>query len=237
MHVGELREIAFEGRFHAFDREIPLRAGESIRNEFSREIGKRIQAATDKIVDLKFVDLIGTWQHFSITLDELSESLFTDGIGFDGSSIRGFQAIHESDMLLVPDPNWYMLDPFTEVPTLVMIGDIVDPITKQHYERDPRYIAQKAEKFTEALQSYQQLLDDYPKSPKVPEALYAIGSICQNKNLDIYRAIRPIGDLSMSIRHTQRPRVRCSSSGSSTSVWICSSISPLSILSSTSSGR
>jgi glutamine synthetase len=100
-----------------------------------------------KIVDLKFVDLMGTWQHFSITLDELNESLFADGIGFDGSSIRGFQAIHESDMLLLPDPTTTVVDPACAVPTLSIICDVRDPITQEPYSRDPRYIARKAEAY------------------------------------------------------------------------------------------
>jgi glutamine synthetase len=100
-----------------------------------------------EIVDLKFVDLPGLWQHFSISTSELNEDLFAHGIGFDGSSIRGFQAINESDMLLMPDPNTAMMDPFTELPTLSLICNIKDPITGQSYSRDPRYIAQKAEKY------------------------------------------------------------------------------------------
>jgi glutamine synthetase len=100
-----------------------------------------------KIVDLKFIDLIGTWQHFSITLDELTESLFVDGIGFDGSSIRGFQAIHESDMILLPDPTTTVVDPACEVPTLSLICDVKDPITGEWYSRDPRRIARKAEDY------------------------------------------------------------------------------------------
>ena len=100
-----------------------------------------------EIVDLKFVDLPGLWQHFSISTSELNEDLFAHGIGFDGSSIRGFQAINESDMLLMPDPNTAMMDPFTELPTLSLICNIKDPITGQSYTRDPRYIAQKAEKY------------------------------------------------------------------------------------------
>ena len=98
-----------------------------------------------KIVDLRFTDLPGLWHHVSYPLHELEESSFEEGFGMDGSSIRGWAAIHESDMLLVPDPSWYMLDPFTDTPTLVMIGDIVDPVTKQHYVRDPRNVAKKAE--------------------------------------------------------------------------------------------
>ena len=100
-----------------------------------------------KMLDVRFADLPGLWQHVTYPITELSESNFEDGFGFDGSSIRGWQAISESDMLIVPDPDTAMLDPFTEVPTLVMIADIVDPITKQHYERDPRWIAKKAENY------------------------------------------------------------------------------------------
>ena len=100
-----------------------------------------------EIIDLKFVDLPGLWQHFSITTSELNEDLFSQGIGFDGSSIRGFQTINESDMLLVPDPNTAMLDPFTGLPTLSLVCDIRDPLTGQDYTRDPRYVARKAEKY------------------------------------------------------------------------------------------
>ena len=82
-----------------------------------------------KIVDLRFTDLPGTWQHFSIPLSELTEDIFNEGIGFDGSSIRGFQEINESDMLLVPDANTAMMDPFTEVPTLSLVCNVVDPLT------------------------------------------------------------------------------------------------------------
>src|SRR5947199_5875461 len=100
-----------------------------------------------KIVDLRFVDLPGTWQHFSIPVEELSEGLFTDGIGFDGSSIRGFQHIHESDMLLMPDPTSVFIDPVLEVKTLDLVCDVIDPLTRQPYSRDPRYVAKKAEEF------------------------------------------------------------------------------------------
>ncbi len=100
-----------------------------------------------KIVDFKFVDLPGTWQHFSATIEELTEDVFAEGIGFDGSSIRGFQAIHESDMLLFPDPTTAIVDPACEAPTLSLICDVVDPLTKQPYSRDPRYIARKAEAY------------------------------------------------------------------------------------------
>src|SRR5574341_100541 len=100
-----------------------------------------------KIVDFKFVDLPGTWQHFSATLDELTEDLFAEGIGFDGSSIRGFQAIHESDRLLIPDSATAVVDAACSVPTLSLVCNVFDPITKEPYSRDPRYIAQKAEAY------------------------------------------------------------------------------------------
>src|SRR4029079_18804833 len=104
----------------------------------------------DKIemIDLRFTDLPGLWQHFSVPPDALDHDSFTGGIGFDGSSIRGFQEIQESDMLVVPDPATAFLDPFTEAPTLVLICTILDPVSAQPYSRDPRYIAQKAETLT-----------------------------------------------------------------------------------------
>ena len=100
-----------------------------------------------KIVDVRFIDLPGLWQHFSVPVRELTEELFADGIGFDGSSIRGFQQIHESDMLLIPDPTTATMDPFTAEPTMVLICNVMDPVTRQMYTRDPRYIAQKAEAY------------------------------------------------------------------------------------------
>jgi glutamine synthetase len=100
-----------------------------------------------KIVDFKFVDLPGTWQHFSATIEELNEETFAEGIGFDGSSIRGFQAIHESDMLLMPDPATAIVDPVCAVPTLSLVCNVADPLTHEPYSRDPRYIAQKAETY------------------------------------------------------------------------------------------
>lgn len=109
-----------------------------------RQLAKEVKA---KIVDLKFTDLPGVWQHFSIPLEDLNDELFEEGIGFDGSSIRGFQSIHESDMLLVADPETSCLDPVLEVPTLNLICNVLDPVTRQPYSRDPRYIAQKAENY------------------------------------------------------------------------------------------
>ncbi len=99
------------------------------------------------MVDLRFTDWPGTWQHCSFPISAIEESTFEEGLGFDGSSIRGWQAINESDMLMIPDPATAFLDPFYQHPTLAMICDIVDPITKQAYSRDPRWIARKAENY------------------------------------------------------------------------------------------
>jgi glutamine synthetase len=100
-----------------------------------------------QMLDLRFTDLPGLWHHVSYPISQLSEASFEDGFGMDGSSIRGWAAIHESDMLLVPDASTYVLDPIAEVATLVMIADVLDPVTKQRYDRDPRYIAKKAEMY------------------------------------------------------------------------------------------
>jgi glutamine synthetase len=98
------------------------------------------------LVDLKFTDLPGTWQHFAVAVRELEEDLLSEGAGFDGSSIRGFQQINESDMLLVPDPASAVIDPFHEQPTLSLICDVRDPVTREWYARDPRHVARKAER-------------------------------------------------------------------------------------------
>src|SRR6266566_9407548 len=108
--------------------------------ELARETGVQI-------VDLRFVDLPGQAQHFSIPVRELTDNLFIDSIGFDGSSIRGFQHIHESDMLLMPDPTTAYVDPTLDVPTLVLMCDVAEPGSREPYSRDPRYIARKAERF------------------------------------------------------------------------------------------
>jgi glutamine synthetase len=98
-------------------------------------------------VDLRFIDLPGLWQHFTVSTREFAADVFDEGIGFDGSSIRGFQAIQESDMLLFPDPASAFIDPFAAVPTLVLVCNVKDPVTGEAYSRDPRYIAGKAESY------------------------------------------------------------------------------------------
>src|SRR5262249_432307 len=100
-----------------------------------------------KMVDFKFMDFPGVWQHVTMPIQRLKEDTFEDGYGFDGSSIRGWQPINASDMLFIPDPVTANMAPFTELPTLPLICNIFDPITKEAYTRDPRNVAQKAEKY------------------------------------------------------------------------------------------
>src|ERR1700677_5216253 len=98
-------------------------------------------------VVVRFCDIPGLQPHISYPTGELSEGSFTEGFGIDGSSIRGWAAVNESDMLLIPDSSTAFIDPFGEIRTLVMTSDVIDPITRQHYERDPRWIARKAESY------------------------------------------------------------------------------------------
>jgi len=100
-----------------------------------------------KFVDVKFIDVPGTWQHFTLPAHRFDEDVFKDGLPFDGSSVRGFQTIDESDMLLIPDPDSAIMDPFAEVATLSIIGDVEEPITRKKYPRDPRDIAKAAEEY------------------------------------------------------------------------------------------
>lgn len=112
--------------------------------KFARERGA-------KMVNLRFCDLMGTWQHLTIPLAELNEDSFEQGFGFDGSSIRGWRGIEESDMVLVPDPSTAIIDPFMQVPTIAFICDIVLPETLQPYNRDPRQIVKKAVAYMQSL--------------------------------------------------------------------------------------
>ena len=111
------------------------------------EVRKLAEEGGAKIVDLRFVDLPGIWQHFSLPVKDLSDDLFEEGIGFDGSSIRGFQHIQESDMLLIADPETAYMDPVLEIPTLSLICNVFDPLTREPYTRDPRHISRKAEAY------------------------------------------------------------------------------------------
>ncbi len=116
----------------------------------AKEIIKLIQEQGIQAVDLRFTDLPGLWQHFTANPDEVTEESINEGFGFDGSSSRGFQQIQESDMLLMPDTSTCFEDPFTQARTLNIICNVADPVTGQPYSRDPRHIAQKAEKYLES---------------------------------------------------------------------------------------
>jgi len=112
-----------------------------------KDVLKMIKEKNIVFVDLRFMDFPGLQQHFTFPVSEINEEVFESGIGFDGSSIRGWQSIHESDMLVLPDPRTAFVDPFSNIPTLVLYCNILDPITKERYTRDPRNIAQKAENY------------------------------------------------------------------------------------------
>ena len=117
------------------------------------DAGEALEWARDAqvaMVDLKFCDLLGTWQHMTLPLRALDEHAFTDGLGFDGSSIRGWQGIAESDMLLMPQADTAILDPATEAPTLSLICEILDPVTREPYGKDPRRVARRAEEHLRA---------------------------------------------------------------------------------------
>src|SRR6476660_5496983 len=111
------------------------------------DVLKVIKTKNVEMIDLRFTDLPGTWQHFSVPPSAVDADAMSEGIGFDGSSIRGFQEIQESDMLVVPDPTTAFVDPFTPTTTLVLICNIRDPLTGRPYNRDARYVAQTAETY------------------------------------------------------------------------------------------
>ena len=113
----------------------------------AKQVIEMAKKAGAKMVDVKFVDTFGTWQHFSSPIAELTEDVFSEGFGFDGSSIRGWKSIEASDMLAVPDPTTAFIDPFCQVPTLSLTSTIAEPGTKEAYNRDPRGISQRAEKY------------------------------------------------------------------------------------------
>ncbi len=112
--------------------------------ETAQEVLKMIQDQNIQLIDLKFIDTPGIWQHLTVYQNQIDESSFTDGVPFDGSSIRGWKAINESDMAMVPDPKTAWIDPFMQEPTLSLICSIKEPRTGEWYSRDPRSIAQKA---------------------------------------------------------------------------------------------
>src|SRR5437660_5038364 len=112
-----------------------------------RSVLEMAKKAGARMADIKFVDTFGTWQHFTVPIGELSEESFSEGLGFDGSSIRGWKSIEASDMLAMPDPATAFIDPFMAVPTLSLTCTIAETGTREPYIRDPRGIAQRAEKY------------------------------------------------------------------------------------------
>ncbi|MEX1362325.1 MAG: type I glutamate--ammonia ligase, partial [Nannocystaceae bacterium] len=115
--------------------------------ETNQQVLELIRDQDIRMVDVRFMDLLGAWQHFTVPSHQLDEAAFEEGFAFDGSSIRGWRAINNSDMQVMPEASTARIDPFMEVPTLVLAGDIRDPITGQDYERDPRTLAKRAETY------------------------------------------------------------------------------------------
>jgi len=118
-----------------------------VEQRSAAEVVRLAQDEGIEIVDFRFCDLPGLMQHFSVPVNQLTEEAFEEGYGFDGSSIRGFQEIQESDMILLPDPNTAVVDPFRQHPTLNINCFVQDPVTGESYSRDPRYVAKKAEEY------------------------------------------------------------------------------------------
>jgi glutamine synthetase len=135
-----LGEVQIDARTH------DGRATEDGRETAVRNVLERVQVERVRVIDLKFTDVPGAWQHVGLPAHAIDEAAYAEGVGFDGSSIRGFQGIDQSDMLLVPDPSTAVLDPFHEQRTLSLVCDVVDPITREPYSRDPRLVARKAER-------------------------------------------------------------------------------------------
>ncbi|HSO27427.1 MAG TPA: type I glutamate--ammonia ligase [Anaerolineales bacterium] len=146
--IDEIVELATADR-NGRDRKDPLKELKPVLNTCTTpaEVLEYARIRNLQIVDFKFTDLLGRWHHFSMPIYHLTEGIFTEGLGFDGSSIRAFQEIHESDMILFPDPTTATVDPAMVTPTLSIVCNINDPITKAPYNKDPRYVALKAERF------------------------------------------------------------------------------------------
>ena len=151
-----------------------------------REVLDIVKENSVELIDLKFMDYPGQWQHYTVPANKLDEEAFEAGFGFDGSSMRGWQRIFESDMLIVPDPDTALLDPFYETRTLSLICDIYDPVTKKRYDRCPRFIASKAEAYLKSTgiadaayfgpEAEFFVLDDIRYSAEAHQASYHIDS-------------------------------------------------------------
>lgn len=159
-----------------------------------REILEYAREQDVRMVDLRFCDLLGSWHHFTVPLHELDEAAFEAGFAFDGSSIRAWRAINNSDMLVMPDPSTAQIDPFMEVPTLVLLGDIQDPVTGQDYERDPRTLAKRAEAYLTSTgiadtaffgpEAEFFIFDDVRFSTSTNQGMYAVDSVSGHWNSD-----------------------------------------------------
>jgi glutamine synthetase len=110
----------------------------------AKDVAEAIKANSIKVIDLKFTDLYGQWHHFSVPVEAFDDDVFKEGLGFDGSSIRGFKTIESSDMVMVPDPTTAFMDPACAMPTLSMICDVYEPLTREPFSRDPRQVARKS---------------------------------------------------------------------------------------------
>ena len=156
-------------------------------NGTPREVLEFAKSKGAEFVDIKFIDFPGRWQHFTIPASRLSEEMFAEGIPFDGSSIRGWKNINESDMLVIPDASTVFMDPFCCHPTLSIIGDIHEPITREPYARDPRFIARKAEQYLASTKIADRayfgpeaeffILDDVRFAQDEHSAFYSVDSI------------------------------------------------------------
>lgn len=170
------------------------------------ELGRKNDAV---MVDLKFIDFVGKWQHTSVVFERLDEDAFEAGFGFDGSSIRGFQPINQSDMLLIPDSATAVMDPFTKHPTLSLQCTIQDTLTRQNYSRDPRHISRKAEAYLKSTgiadtiyfgpEAEFFIFDDVRFSAGVNESFFRIDSVEADWNTG--RDERP--NLGHKIRHKE----------------------------------
>src|SRR5207248_1385870 len=186
------------------------------KDKTASDVSKMIKDKDVKLIDFKFTDLLGTWQHFTTTLTEYNEEIFTDGLGFDGSSIRGWRVINASDMLVIPDPATAWIDIFNAEPTLSLICTIVDPITREPYDRDPRGVAEKAEAYLKSAGTTKSRPPARPRSTFASRRSSAWATACNITNTSF--ATWP--------RSTTRRSRSCRSRSSPTMARVCTRTSP-----------
>ncbi len=122
----------------------------ALGTQTAKDVMEAISANNVQVIDIKFTDLYGQWQHFSLPIEGWDEDAFEEGLGFDGSSIRGFKTIESSDMVLIPDPTSAFLDPACAMPTLSLVADVREPLTGEPFSRDPRQVAKKSVEYLES---------------------------------------------------------------------------------------